>query len=471
MAKLLFFSIGSHIPEARFYARLAARLRGPDTQVIIATLSREEYLELGRAGEQVIWMREPLRRAEPAAAASFAAERERVVQTYRLPGLRGLWLSDTSLTDSTPAQMERKTVACFLAWEEVLAGLRPDVVISDFGGELMRRTLPRVAAHLGITHIYLDWSPIQGTLGLHDNEANRWDHLQVEDAPLPPAQQAEVDAYLERVRANRTSAVNFWTPEITSGRVRRLLRETWREWVVELGVHDQYRPTRWFREYLQRLAKLPVVQRYYSEIVPGERYIFFPLHHAVDAQLTVRAPAFLRQDSLIDWIARALPDGYKIYVKEHPRFIARYSIDTYRRLAKTPNVRLISPYVHPHDAIMGADAVATINSTAGFEALLLHKPVVVFGPVSYRGHGATIDVDDLNRLPEYLHRALTAPPPPWKIDRFLWSMMQASYPGRLYDFSPENVATVAASLRRKIAELVGQAQEAEDVVWSSSPVS
>lgn len=49
--------------------------------------------------------------------------------------------------------------------------------------------------------------------------------------------------------------------------------------------------------------------------------------------------------------------------------------------------------------------------------------------------------------------------------------MQASYPGRLYDFSPENVATVAASLRRKIAELAGQGQEAEDVVWSSSPVS
>jgi hypothetical protein len=271
------------------------------------------------------------------------------------------------------------------------------------------------------------------------------------------------------VRTRRTSAVSFWSPEVTPGRVRRLARDLWREHAVEGGLHDQYTPTRWFREYLQRLIKLPLVRRLYSQPVPGERYIFFPLHHAVDAQLTVRAPGFLRQEFLIDWIARALPDGYKLYVKEHPRFIARYALDTYRRIVRTPNVRLISPYVHPHDAIRGADALVTINSTAGFEALLYHKPVVVAGPVSYRGHGATIDVEDINQMPAYLHRALTSPPPAWKIDRFLWSMMQASYSGRLYDYSDENVTILAASLRRKIAELAAARPQAEEQIWLSSP--
>jgi hypothetical protein len=469
MSTILFFAIGSHIAEGRFYALLAKHLRDANTRVVIATLSRKEHLELSRAGEQVLWMREALRRSEPEAKIRLAGDHASVLTAYDLPSLRSLWLSDTSQEECSPAQMEVKAVACLLAWEEVFARVQPDIVISDFGGELMRRTLRRVAARHNVIHIYLDWSPIQGTAGLHTNEANRWDHLHVEDRPLDPADQARVDAYLDGIRKRRSSAVSFWTPEVTPGRVRRLVSELWREHVIERGVHDQYTPTRWFKQYLHRLVKLPFVRRWYSQPAPGERYIFFPLHHAVDAQLTVRAPGFLRQEFLIDWIARALPDGYKLYVKEHPRFIARYSLDTYRRIMRTPNVRLISPYVHPHDAILGAAALVTINSTAGFEALLYHKPVVVVGPVSYRGHGATIDVEDINQLPAYLHRALTSPPPAWKIDRFLWSMMQASYAGKLYDYSDENVAVLVGSLRRKITELTNTESASKEQVWSSSP--
>jgi hypothetical protein len=469
MRTILFFSIGSHIPEARFYALLARQLRAAQWRVVIATLSRTEYIELGRAGERPIWMREALRAVEPQAQAHLEAERARISAPYGLPSLRSLWSSDNSQQGSSTAEMEQKTVASFLVWEGMFARLRPDVVISDFGGELMRRALRRVAGDQQVPHIYLDWSPIAGTVGLHGNEVNHWDHMQVLDAPLEPEAQAEVDAYLEQVRAKRLSAVSFWSPEVTPGRVRRLARELWREHMLERGLHDQYTPTRWFREYLTRLAKLPLVRRRYVERVPGERYFFFPLHHAADAQLTIRAPGFLRQEFLIDWIARALPDGYKLYIKEHPRFIARYGLDIYRRFANTPNVRLISPYIHPHECILGAEAVVTINSTAGFEALLYHKPVVVIGPVSYRGYGATVDVDDINRLPEYLHRAVSAPPPAWKIDRFLWSMKQASYPGKLYDFSDANIATLAGSLLNKIAELDNAGQRAGDAVWSSSP--
>jgi hypothetical protein len=459
MKHLLFFSIGSHIPEARFYARLSEHLCAAGYRITLVTLSRKEYLELQGGQVPVVWMRDELHRTQHQPI-EVSEELARLRQQYQLSSLRRLWSSDLSSTRLSTEAMEHKTIVAFQTWERLLKELTPDVVISDFGGELLRRTLPRVAREQGIQNIYLDWSPIQGTFGMHANEVNRWDHLRVEDAPLTVEAQSEIDSYLANIRQKRLSPVSFWTPEINSSRVKRLLTDGWRELVTERNMHDQYTPLLWFREYLSRVMKLPKVRRWYSEPQLNEPYFFFPLHHALDSQLTVRAPAFYRQEYFIDWIARALPDGYTLYVKEHPRFIARYGLDVYTRLANTPRVRLISPYHHPHDLIKQARAIVTINSTAGFEALLYHKPVVVCGPVSYRGHGATIDVEDINNLPARLDEAIASPPPTWKIDRFLWSMMQASYPGKFYDFSTENVATFAASIMRKLTE---RAPECEDV--------
>jgi hypothetical protein len=118
--------------------------------------------------------------------------------------------------------------------------------------------------------------------------------------------------------------------------------------------------------------------------------------------------------------------------------------------------------------IRSAAAVVTVNSTAGFEALLYHKPVVVLGNVSYRGYGATIDVTDVHRLPEYIHQALSSPPATWKIDRFLWSMRQASFPGKLYDFSSTNIANVATALQQYCREFGTVALGSEGRQWSLS---
>jgi hypothetical protein len=128
-------------------------------------------------------------------------------------------------------------------------------------------------------------------------------------------------------------------------------------------------------------------------------------------------------------------------------------MSVYRKIVNTPQVRLLSPYVHPHEAIQHTEAVVTINSTAGFESLLFHKPVVVLGNVSYRGYGATIDVKNVVDLPHKITEALDSPPPDWRIDRLIWSMMQASYPGNLYDFTQKNLKTVAKSIMRRIEEL------------------
>jgi len=55
------------------------------------------------------------------------------------------------------------------------------------------------------------------------------------------------------------------------------------------------------------------------------------------------------------------------------------------------NVEVINEHCHPHALINAVDAVYTVSSQMGFEALLLNKPVYCFGLPFYAGWGLTHD--------------------------------------------------------------------------------
>ncbi|QIE55205.1 hypothetical protein G5B40_06915 [Pikeienuella piscinae] len=84
--------------------------------------------------------------------------------------------------------------------------------------------------------------------------------------------------------------------------------------------------------------------------------------------------------------------GRRVYVKTHPdnRFVegACYAPD--------PRWTILDDDVQVIDAIDEADAIYTVSSQVGFEALLRGKKVVVFGLPFYAGWGLT---DDRNSIP------------------------------------------------------------------------
>lgn len=57
-----------------------------------------------------------------------------------------------------------------------------------------------------------------------------------------------------------------------------------------------------------------------------------------------------------------------------------------------PQLEIIDEHCHPHALIKAVDAVYTVSSQMGFEALLLKKPVYCFGLPFYAGWGLTHDV-------------------------------------------------------------------------------
>jgi capsule polysaccharide modification protein KpsS len=181
-----------------------------------------------------------------------------------------------------------------------------------------------------------------------------------------------------------------------------------------------------------------------------DNYLFFPLHYYAESQLTVRARPYANQEFLIEYIARSLPQGYKLYVKEHPNVLGTFSLSMLRRIKKISNVVLVNPAINPHDLIANSKAVVTINSTAGFEALMHFKPVIVFGQAFYRGYGVTFDVDSLYDLEWTIKKALGNEVSNEKIIRFVAAVRRVVYDGSLDE--PERLAE---SIIQKVKECLG----------------
>ncbi len=189
--------------------------------------------------------------------------------------------------------------------------------------------------------------------------------------------------------------------------------------------------------------------RHYRELPAGERFIYYPLHVPADFALTIRSPEYLDQYTLIDYLCRIAPLGYRIVIKEHPALVGAVSpVRIGDLLARHDNFMVLSPALNNHDVLAAADAVVTVNSKSGAEALLHGTPVVVLGDAFYRSCVQVRQVSALNELQTALAKALA---PTAAYDReatltFFQAIWDASRSGELYDDSAGNVTQFAASL-------------------------
>jgi hypothetical protein len=194
--------------------------------------------------------------------------------------------------------------------------------------------------------------------------------------------------------------------------------------------------------------------RHLNEAPPERPYVFYPLHFEPEATTLVHGSYAQNQLDLVRNLARSLPAGWELVVKEHFFMRGRRSLSFYRRLQSTPGVRTVSLSQPTNQLIMGAQVVATIVSTAGLEASLIGKPVIMFGDYPW-GYGPSIvKVGALSDLPELIRGAGSSE---LGIDHpdvlaFAASWDAALPPGRCFktrqfDWTePDNVARIAAAL-------------------------
>ena len=112
------------------------------------------------------------------------------------------------------------------------------------------------------------------------------------------------------------------------------------------------------------------------------------------------------------------------------------------------NVRLLDPAIRNYEVLRRADAVVTVNSKSGAEALLLGCPVLALGDAFYSACDLVQRVDSLTELPDILRRLLPTSRSlePSSVMRYFQDVWDACWPGELHVPGKENARQFAESL-------------------------
>jgi hypothetical protein len=203
----------------------------------------------------------------------------------------------------------------------------------------------------------------------------------------------------------------------------------------------------------------------FDKLDESQTYWFYPLHLEPEAVVLYQAHGvYTNQVKLIENIAAQLPPGHLLYVKDHPHDIGYRNAADYLRLNAVPNIRLLPASVPGKQIIRNAFGVITINGTAGFEAMLMRKPVVAFGRNFYTDYLGVRHLDHVRDLRATLTELTTnnLPDDAALLD-FLEAYMGALNPGMVSFFAgaarktgidlEQNAHDVAAGLSRTVRRI------------------
>ncbi len=196
----------------------------------------------------------------------------------------------------------------------------------------------------------------------------------------------------------------------------------------------RYHFLRWseYRKY-RKLAKTKL-----SDLA-GKQFVYYPLHVEPETALHGLSPEYFYQQALIAAVARDLPAGVRLAVKEAYGAIGRRPSHFYRQISDLKNVVLLDVWESGLQCAKNANVVVTICGTAGLEAAVNGTPVIAFGQHnSYNFLPSVKVVHDERELRGYLQQALSDPEVPKNIAkegrRLLQAIIDCSFDLGSYDY-------------------------------------
>lgn len=125
------------------------------------------------------------------------------------------------------------------------------------------------------------------------------------------------------------------------------------------------------------------------------RYIFAPFQVHEDTQLLAYSPAVPNMPTFFTWLCEAANAlDMPIVVKQHPSCKQHYSL-------QHPGIQFADGN-STEQLIRECEAVVTINSTVGLEAIMLGKPVITLGAAFYNLPGLTVRANSVSQFIDQL---------------------------------------------------------------------
>ena len=137
-------------------------------------------------------------------------------------------------------------------------------------------------------------------------------------------------------------------------------------------------------------------------------FIYFSLQSEPERALLIGGGLFTDQIKVITNIAKSLPNGYNLYVKEHPLMYLREwrSISYYKQIMGLSNVTLIHPSVKSDYIIKRSSLVVSINSTSALEAGFYNKPSITLSNQEFSYLPFVHQIKTLEELPDAIKTSL-----------------------------------------------------------------
>jgi len=201
----------------------------------------------------------------------------------------------------------------------------------------------------------------------------------------------KISAALKKQPKSVKDVVRFFLPSYSSGIVHMLAYIIRRKPIHQHGLNSH--PIK----VLKNIFYVRKMRKFYDsisvELDTSKKCIFYALHLDPEASIMARA-RFSSQLSIIKQLSQSLPEGWTLYVKEHPNqfmldkagwwfyliSIHKYRTkEFYKEILKFDNVQFLKLRVKSQDIIKSAEAISTINGSIALEALAFNKPLILFG--------------------------------------------------------------------------------------------
>ena len=165
------------------------------------------------------------------------------------------------------------------------------------------------------------------------------------------------------------------------------------------------------------------------EIYDNEQFVLFTLHQEPERTLLIAAPFYTNQLEVIRHIAKSLPPGYKLYVKEHFSQLLREwrEISYYKEIIEIPNVRLYHPSANIEPLIQKSSLVISIGGTISFEAAFYQKPSIIMADLGFAILPSVQKLNSLEELPLMIRHGLETKVNSDDLDKYLSILDEHSF--------------------------------------------
>ncbi len=305
----------------------------------------------------------------------------------------------------------------------------PDMILDFDNAELQRTIINEIAYKKKIPYITVEYSKFgyykyptfQNTLGIdaYVKRAYEKNLLKTKD------ELSDAYAYIEDYRSKTTIMNKEFAGTVTSQYERdsliwilRVMHGKWNYfWNMDITRKNLklkrtnkilYAPSvPYFFHYLQVMLlrrRFMGKNKYFENPVPGENYVYMPLHLIPESTVFVKASYYVDECNLIEQVSKSLPVGWKLYVKEHQAMLGERSTKFYKKVKELHNVRLVQVnYYHdPKPWIANAKGVITIVGTTAYEEALLGRKSLIFGDVPFELIDGITRVRSFEDLPQLI---------------------------------------------------------------------